>query len=276
MTAPQPLYIDSTATGVRLEGPALVVTLPERADARVPLRRLARVVVRGVVPFATDALLGCVGAGVPVTFLSLNGEVLGYCIGRERRPWTIGPLLERLVADPDWPGLVSVWTRHAESEAIKRTCHRMGVPIELDMRPASVRVRLGQALPGGLTPGAEATLRRLDGMLRAHLAELLQRVGIAQRFRGQEGAPLDLRPCFATALGWHLWPTLRSVLEHRRRHPAKPDARRWPAGERNGGLDPQASRKRLVVAYETTAPIIEAAFRRLLVNLELLLRESLL
>jgi CRISPR/Cas system-associated endonuclease Cas1 len=73
MTALQPLYVDSGATGIRLEGPALVVAQPTRAETRVPLRRLARVVVRGTVPFATDALLGCLGAGVPVTFVALDG-----------------------------------------------------------------------------------------------------------------------------------------------------------------------------------------------------------
>jgi len=55
MTALQPLYVDSAAAGIRLEGPALVVARQARADTRVPLRRLARVVVRGAVPFATDA-----------------------------------------------------------------------------------------------------------------------------------------------------------------------------------------------------------------------------
>jgi hypothetical protein len=276
MTAPRPLYVDSAAAGIRLEGPALVVARPARADTRVPLRRLARVVVRGGVPFDTDALLGCLGAGVPVTFVALNGQVLGYCIGPERRAWSIGPLLERLVADPDWPEFIGRWTRHAESEVIQRTCRRMRLQPDLDTRPATVRTKLAQALPGGATPGAEAVLRRLDGLLRAHLAELLQRAGIPPRYRGQEASPLDLRPCFAAALCWHLWPTAARVLDHRRRHPDK-------AARRGRGVDvtgeradpPDEPRRRLVVAYEATAPMIEAEFRRGLACLDLLLREHL-
>lgn len=276
MTAPRALYVDSAATGIRLEGPALVVARPARADTRVPLRRLARVVVRGGVPFATDALLGCLGAGVPVTFVALDGRALGYCIGPERRVTTIGPLLERLVADPDWPELIARWTRHAESEAIRRTCRRMRVEPDLDTRPATVRSLLAQTLPGGATPGAASLLRRLDGVMRAHLAELLQRADIPPRFRGQEGSPLDLRSCFAAALVWHLWPTAARILDHRRRHPDKPAQRGWQVDVAGEQADPPDDRRRrLVVAYEATAPMIEAEFRRGLACLDGLLREHL-
>lgn len=269
MTALQPLYVDSTAAGIRLEGPALVVTRLARADTRVPLRRLARVVVRGVVPFATAALLGCLGAGVPVTFLALDGQVLGYCIGREQRSWSTRQLLEQLLADPGWPELIGRWARHSESEAMMRTCRRMRIQPGLDTRPATVRTLLAQSLPGGPTPGASAVLRRLDGLLRAHLAELLERADIPPRYRGQEASPLDLRPCFTAPLGWHLWPTAARLLDQRHRRPAAP--------VRHKGKTAQMpdERRRLVVAYEAAAPMIEAAFRRLLANLDILLHENL-
>jgi hypothetical protein len=227
------------------------------------------VVVRGAVPFATDALLGCLAAGVPVTFVSLDGQVLGYCIGRERRAWSLDQLLDRLVADPGWPELIGRWARHAESEAMQGACRRMRVQPDLDTRPATVRALLAAALPGGPTPGAQSVVRRLDGLLRAHLTELLQRAGIAPRFCGQDGATLDLRPCLAQALSWHLWPVASGVLDHRLRHPARPAA---PGGSADPADD---RRRRLVVAYEAAAPMIAAAFRRALAELDALLRESL-
>jgi hypothetical protein len=269
MTALQPLYVDSTAAGISLEGPALVVARPARAATRVPLRRLARVVVRGAVPFATDALLGCLGAGVPVTFVGLDGQVLGYCIARERRAWSLDQLLDRLMADPGWPEPIGRWARHAESEAIRHACRRMRVQPDLDTRPTTVRVLLAAVLPGGPTPGAEAVLRRLDGLLRAHLAEMLQRAGIPARFRGQDGTALDLRPYLTQALGWHLWPVAAGVLEYRQRHPARPTT----PGMTGDRTDDR--RRRLAVAYEAATPMIAASFRRALAELDALLRESL-
>jgi len=270
MSAPQPLYVDSTATGIRLEGPTLVVARPARSDTRVPLRRLARVIVRGAVPFASDALLGCLGASVPVTFVALDGQVLGYCISREQREWSAEELLARLLADPNWRDLIARWARHAESEAMMRTCQRMRVNPDLDTRPATVRAMLAGALPGGATPGAAAVLRRLDGLLCAHLAELLQRAGISPCYRGQDASPLDLRPSFAAALGWHLWPIAARFIDHQHRHRAAPPRR--PGGEDHTSDD---RRRRLVVAYEAAAPMIDAAFRRSLTSLVMLLRESL-
>jgi hypothetical protein len=146
----------------------------------------------------------------------------------------------------------------------------MRVQPDLDTRPASVRAQLGRALPGGLTPGAAAVLRRLDGLLRAHLAELLQRACIAPRYRGQDGSPLDLRPYCVAALGWHLWPVAARVLDHQRRHPDPP--RRCP---NQTGPASDDRRRRLVVAYEAAAPMIAAALRGMLARLDLLLREDL-
>lgn len=264
MTALQPLYIDSTASGVRLEGPALSVACLARADTRVPLRRLARVVVRGAVPFATDALLGCLDAGVPVTFVALDGRVVGYCIGRETREQSIGLLLQRLVADPGWPELIGRWARHVESVAMRQACQRLHVNPGLDLRPTTLRGVLARQIPGAATPGAEAALRRLNGLMQAHLADLLQRAAIPPGFRGHSASPLDLRPGFAAALGWHLWPVLARLLDDERRHPRIRPSRR-----------PSDRRCRFVVAYEGAAPAIAARFRRMLACLEILLRESL-
>ncbi|MGH7067929.1 MAG: CRISPR-associated endonuclease Cas1 [Acetobacteraceae bacterium] len=273
MTALQPLYVDSAASGVRLEGPALAVTCPARADTRVPLRRLARVVVRGAVPFATDALLGCLDAGVPVTFVALDGRVVGYCIGRETRVQLIGPLLERLVNEPGWPEIVGRWAQHIESLAMRQTCHRLQVEPGLDTRPATVWALLARQIPSAATPGAEASLRRLDGLMRAHLVDLLQRAGIPSRFRGRSASALDLRPYFANALGWHLWPVLARLLEYQGGHPWISASRRWPDGRR---ADRDAHRRRrFVVAYEAAVPAMEAKFRRMLACLEGLLREHL-
>jgi hypothetical protein len=72
----RPLYVDYGAAAVRLEGPALIVEQPDSAEGRFPLRLLSRGVVRGPVPWSMAALFGCLANSIPITFLSLDGEVV--------------------------------------------------------------------------------------------------------------------------------------------------------------------------------------------------------
>jgi CRISPR/Cas system-associated endonuclease Cas1 len=102
MTALRPLYLDRGAAAVRLEGPALIVDQPDTAAGRFPLRLLSRVVVRGPVPWSMEALFACLASGVPISFLSLDGAVVGFCLGRERPEESLAMLLDRLLAEPGW------------------------------------------------------------------------------------------------------------------------------------------------------------------------------
>lgn len=61
----RPLYLGAAARRVRLDGPALCVDVEGRAAARVPLRRLSRVVAHRAAEWATPALVACLEAGVP-------------------------------------------------------------------------------------------------------------------------------------------------------------------------------------------------------------------
>ena len=261
MTALRPLYIDHGAAAVRLESPALVVEQPDAADGRFPLRLLSRVVVRGPVPWSMEALFACLADGVPVTFLSLDGAVIGLCLGRDRPEESLAILLDRLVAEPGWAEIYTRWCRAAERRAIVEVVRRLGLPVGTDLRPAAVGALAAGCLPGGDTPGAFTALQRLDGYLRAHLCELFARAGVPLAYRGGRGSPVDLRPAFHGALRWYLWLPLRRWLELRREHPA-------PRGAAS------AARRRAAAQYEAAAPQIAARFRRLLASLDRLLREE--
>lgn len=265
MSALRPVYIDRGAAAVRLEGPALVVEERERSEGRFPLRLVSRVVVRGPVPWSMEALFACLASGVPVTFLALDGEVVGLCLGRDRREESLAALLDRLTAEPRWAEIWERWRRTAERRAIVETVRRLAAPPAGcldggDLRPAAVRVLLAARLPGGDTPGARSTLRRLDGYLDAHLAELLPREGVPLAYRGGRGSPLDLRPAFRETLRWYLWAPLGRWLDLQQRHP-QPDRVR--------------ARRRIVAQYEAAAPQIAARFRRLVAALDRFLREEL-
>jgi hypothetical protein len=99
------------------------------------------------------------------------------------------------------------------------TAKRFNLPLGADLRAECMRTALAQQLPGGATPGARSAMRRLDGFMSAHLAELFARAGVPLAYRGGRGSPLDLRPVFRTALRWHLWAPLRCWLQLQQRHP---------------------------------------------------------
>jgi hypothetical protein len=262
MTALRPLYLDHGATAVRLEGPALIVEQPDSADGRFPLRLLSRVVVRGPVPWSMEALFACLASGVPLTFLSLDGEVIGLCLGRDRPEVSLAMLLDRLLAEPSWGEIYERWSKAAERRAILEVTRRLALPVGTDLRPEVVRALAGSHLPGGDTPGARSAMRRLDGYLVAHLSELFAPAGVPLEYRGGRGSALDLRPAFRGALRWYLWLPLRRWLELRQRHPAP-----------FGGAS--AARRRAAAQYEAAAPQIAARFRRLLATLDRLLREEM-
>jgi CRISPR associated protein Cas1 len=265
MSALRPVYIDRGAGAVRLDGPALVVEEPERSEGRFPLRLLSRIVVRGPVPWSMEALFACLAAGIPVTFLSLEGEVVGLCLGREHPEESLAMLLDRLTGEPGWAEIYGRWCRAAERRAVVETVRRLGLPLGgacegTDLRPETVQALLLARLPGGDTPGARSAMLRLDGFLYAHTAELLARGGVPLCYRGGRGAALDLRPAFRTALRWYLWAPLARWLELTQRHP--------PA-------DRTRARRRGIAQYEAAAPQIAARFRRLLGSLDRFLREEL-
>jgi hypothetical protein len=265
VSALRPVYIDRGAAAVRLEGPALIVEQRERSEGRFPLRLVSRVVVRGPVPWSIEALFACLAAGVPVTFLSLEGEVVGLCLGRDRPEESLTVLLDRLAGEPLWAEIYGRWCRAAERRAIVEAARRLGLPFGgprdcADLRPEAVRAALAARLPGGDTPGMRSAMRRLDGYLAAHLVELFARAGVPVCYRGGRGSPLDLRPAFRAALRWHLWAPLGCWLELQERHP--------PA-------DRGRARRRIVAQYEAAAPQIAARFRRLVAALDRFLREEL-
>jgi hypothetical protein len=225
------------------------------------LRLLSRVVVRGPVPWSMEALFACLASGVPITFLSLDGTVIGLCLGRDRPEESLAMLLDRLLAEPGWADIYGRWYRAAERRAIVEVARRLALPVGTDLRPEVVCALAAAHLPGGDTPGARSAMRRLDGFLAAHLCELFARAGIPLEYRGGRGSPLDLRPGFRGVLGWYLWLPLRRWLELRQTHP-----------EPRGGAS--AARRRAAAQYEAAAPQIAARFHRLLASLDRLLREE--
>jgi hypothetical protein len=203
--------------------PALIVDQPDCAEGRFrpPLSR----VIRGPVPWSMEALFACLASSVPITFLSLEGDLVGLCLGRDRPEESLAMLLDRLLAEPGWAEIYGRWCKAAERRAIVELAHRLAVPVGADLRPQVVRALAASHLPGGDTPGARSALRRLDGYLCALSPSSSPAPGFA-RISRRPRLPLDLRPGFRGALRWYLWLPLSRWLEAGRRHPLPRDGKR--------------------------------------------------
>ncbi|MDT8283527.1 MAG: CRISPR-associated endonuclease Cas1, partial [Gammaproteobacteria bacterium] len=72
----KPLYLNpTTATRVLLDGRSLRVRMQAEADRLFPLKRLSRIMVNCRVIWATNALLACAQAGIPVHFVRHDGTL---------------------------------------------------------------------------------------------------------------------------------------------------------------------------------------------------------
>lgn len=259
----QTLYLGAEAQQVRLDGPSLLVSAQDRADARVPLRVLARVVARSSAEWSTAAIVACLAGGIPITFLRGDGATLGFCLPSGRRSADLARLLE--IAERRWDGPAGFanWARAEERRAILRLISMRPVQIVVsDPRPEQLRAAI-LAAAGSDRPHAASILAMLEGMLAAHLPQILLASGLPARWAAPS-APgrMDLFGTCLQANRWHLVPLLEQLMAHRRRHP---DA--W--GE------PGARGRRIARSYEGRSSSIAGLVRAQLRRLEMLLWEDI-
>jgi hypothetical protein len=255
------LYLDRHATSVRIEGRSFRIGVAGKADARVPFRLISRAVVRNAAAWDGPTIAGCLQAGIPITFLSGDGTVMGLCIGRGHRSPTLADLLDRLVERPDAADIVATWSRAIESFAITEVRRRAGLdPVSDWARQGSVDVAFG-VLAGGSTVLERQTYRRLEGLLHGHVVALLGEAGVPSALAIGEAGGVALRQPFVNALRWHLMAAVGRHVAYRRLHPRH---RRDPPAEEF---------RRIVARYEEIAPKIEARLRFGLRRLEAVMRE---
>lgn len=203
---------------VEVDGPALRIEQPQRANMLYPLVRLARVLSKGGVHWSCEALLACAEAGIPVVFLDGEGGVRGYLFGASSGEDTLYLRLRSCVRRPDGLDRYIAWRRTMAAHAQRA--------LEQQLRQADGGVG---ATPGwqGLTPiswwaaiaPTDAVMnRRLGGLLAGLSAQLWVEAGLnAKRLVSLE--PLSLLDDLADLLGWALAKPLLTAL------------RRWNEGE---------------------------------------------
>ncbi len=207
----KPLYLlGREQTDVVLDGPALRVSRNGHADARVPLRRLARVIVSGRVNWATNALLACADHDVPVVFLRRSGTVrarwLGICSRRDGwfyRNWSY------LIDRPDWRQQYGQWRRSALQRATALSVRRMGLTIRRE--PEELEHDFNEFARFSVGDDRWAAIsKRLDGLAEAHAVAGLASYGLQWKTAEMQKLAGDLRRMIVCGLFPELHNSLRS------------------------------------------------------------------
>jgi hypothetical protein len=260
---PRPLYVAGTSElSVLRDGPSLRVVQPGRADRAYPLRLVSRLVITGHARLTSAALTACLEHGIPATFLKPDGSPLGYCLPGEARNRDINGLLDDALEHPRFAEWYDAWRRALTTEAMRACLARLSQDVP-DPRPDVVTRAIVNALAGSSPPLEPSDVhRRLEGLLAAHLPRLFVEHGVAPRFLGRPGAPINLFTDVRAMLRWHLWPVAARFLIYSGRHPAKARCR--------GECD-----ARLARIYESHAPMMRVRFRRIMASLQVCLGDAM-
>lgn len=186
------LVIDSRKLQhLKMDGPALKVTMHGRSPMLFPLRRLSRVHILGIPEVGMDALLFCAEQQVPVAFFHHSGRL--RCRLQPAVTSTTLPdhWLEHVEFDPEIAQLYEDWVLHQElyviaSLGINKGARESRRKILVEGLRHFCRERLGR---GGL----KEALEWLEGQLRFHLEHTIETFGFTQH-RGRARLLADMLP----------------------------------------------------------------------------------
>lgn len=214
----RPLYLAPAAdTRVVLDGPALSVQQPARAERLFPLQRVSRIYTATSVAWSTDALLACAERGIGVVFVDQDGDVTARLLGR---PGARDELLHRFsefMLLPQAPDRYAHWLLGMRRRLAYWACMQLDAP-DAVRDPRRARQWLEHRAAGfAHRRGAERTRQWLRALAHqcseAHLMDL--GFGTATEL-GQSGEP-SLARDLAELLTWYLQPARIGWLRHRHR-----------------------------------------------------------
>ena len=100
---------------VRAGADALAVVRPGRDVARLPISRISRIIASRLVDWDAEALLLCLGHGIPIIFLDTAGHAAGICQPRQLRADSLNTLIESAMDQAQWPQRHENWLLHRRS-----------------------------------------------------------------------------------------------------------------------------------------------------------------
>lgn len=198
----KPLYLEyGREWRVRIDGPALRVDAEHRASAWYPLNRVSRVVSAIDTQWATDALLTCLRAGVPVQFMDGFGELQAYCYGARRRETTLAGLLNEAIEHPEWSDRFDLWRRALSAQMIAAALRCAGLAPAHELA-CSARSDLCNAHHLRLRRPVGCLLRHLAGATHAFVSQRLHEEISEPRLLGHPQPGLCFAATFADLMQW--------------------------------------------------------------------------
>lgn len=171
------LYLDGRkGAEVRLDGPALRVESPGRADARYPLGRISRLVTVGRIRWALPALIACLRAGVPIAVLDNAGRFVRIRFHLSEPERGIARHLGELLQISRYRRRYRDWFRDAELAEIKNAVAPYALNPGLDRGRLWDEIRQVQLRGRVMRLGVH--YRYLRGLATAHAASMLSRIGL--------------------------------------------------------------------------------------------------
>ncbi len=137
---PLPVYIEPAEVAqVTLDGPALCVSMLDRADAWLPLRRLSRLVVSDKVQMDMSSILACARYGITIVMHDGNDDIVARVIGRGSDLSGLRQRLMDLTVLPDWRERYGDWL-NAQCRRVSMTVvRRTHAPRSLASHPGLLR-----------------------------------------------------------------------------------------------------------------------------------------
>ncbi|HLV02563.1 MAG TPA: CRISPR-associated endonuclease Cas1 [Acidobacteriota bacterium] len=172
------LYLDGRGSlEVGLDGPALRVRRPLRADGRYPLPRVGRVVVIGRVKWKPNALEACLRFGRPVMILDNQGRFVRIKFEKANQQYGLARHMGELLGVPRFQQRYRAWYLEVERAEMQRAKTLMMLNC-LTSSPCKVWAKIchGQSRRWGMRTGPY--YRYLLGIASAQVASFFVSVGM--------------------------------------------------------------------------------------------------
>ncbi len=171
------LYLDGrSGADVSLDGPALRVRTPGRADGRYPLARLSRIVMCGAVRFQPQALLACLHCAVPIAVLDNQGRFVRLSFF-SASAHGLARHLGELLGVPRYRHRYEAWLKSAEDSEMRRAARQMGLSGHF-LQPRALWQQLCRTQTALAGRRIGHVYRMLRGLAMAHVATCFAQLGM--------------------------------------------------------------------------------------------------
>lgn len=171
------LYVDGRrGVDIRLDGPALRVLRPARADGQFPLQRISRIVVLGCVRWQPEAMNACLREHKPVVELDAYGRFVRILFSPPPLQYGLARHIGELLEVRRFCERYERWLRSAEETEMSDALERLGFSCRRQPEVAWQMVCAGQHRRWKMRVGAG--YRLLTGLSMAQISSAFSMIGL--------------------------------------------------------------------------------------------------